>query len=50
MHFIMYYLMNINAKDAVDVLMARGKTHEMEDLTNVLVRSFTRRLNIFLII
>ena len=28
---------NINAKDAVDALMARGKTHEMEDLTNVLV-------------
>lgn len=25
-----------NAKDAVDVLMARGKTHEMEDLVNVL--------------
>ncbi|ETI66796.1 NAD(P)H-dependent glycerol-3-phosphate dehydrogenase [Neobacillus vireti] len=24
------------AKDAVDVLMARGKTHEMEDLVNVL--------------
>lgn len=28
---------NINTKDAVDALMARGKTHEMEDLTNVLV-------------
>jgi glycerol-3-phosphate dehydrogenase (NAD(P)+) len=25
-----------NAKDAVDVLMARGKTHEMEDLVNIL--------------
>jgi glycerol-3-phosphate dehydrogenase (NAD(P)+) len=25
-----------NAKDAVDVLMARGRTHEMEDLVNVL--------------
>jgi len=25
-----------NPKDAVDVLMARGKTHEMEDLVNVL--------------
>ncbi|WP_040208340.1 NAD(P)H-dependent glycerol-3-phosphate dehydrogenase [Neobacillus jeddahensis] len=25
-----------NAKDAVDVLMARGKTHEMEELVNVL--------------
>ncbi|MFF2449941.1 NAD(P)H-dependent glycerol-3-phosphate dehydrogenase [Neobacillus sp. NPDC058068] len=25
-----------DAKDAVDVLMARGKTHEMEDLVNVL--------------
>lgn len=25
-----------NAKDAVDVLMARGKTHEMEDLINIL--------------
>jgi glycerol-3-phosphate dehydrogenase (NAD(P)+) len=25
-----------NAIDAVDVLMARGKTHEMEDLVNVL--------------
>nr|WP_263325895.1 NAD(P)H-dependent glycerol-3-phosphate dehydrogenase [Neobacillus sp. Marseille-Q6967] len=24
-----------NAKDAVDVLMARGKTHEMEDLVNI---------------
>ena len=30
---------NINAKDAVDDLMARGKTHEMEDLANVLVGS-----------
>ena len=28
---------NIDTKDAVDALMARGKTHEMEDLTNVLV-------------
>lgn len=28
---------NISVKDAVDALMARGKTHEMEDLTNVLV-------------
>lgn len=27
---------DVNAKDAVDILMARGKTHEMEDLTNVL--------------
>ncbi|RBP89584.1 glycerol 3-phosphate dehydrogenase (NAD(P)+) [Cytobacillus firmus] len=27
---------NVNAKDAVDLLMARGKTHEMEDLANVL--------------
>ncbi|MBE4910297.1 NAD(P)H-dependent glycerol-3-phosphate dehydrogenase [Bacillus luteolus] len=27
---------NKNAKDAVDSLMARGKTHEMEDLSNVL--------------
>ncbi len=26
-----------NPKDAVDVLMARGRTHEMEDLVNVLV-------------
>ncbi|MEW9049816.1 MAG: NAD(P)H-dependent glycerol-3-phosphate dehydrogenase [Neobacillus sp.] len=25
-----------NAKDAVDVLMTRGKTHEMEDLVNIL--------------
>ena len=25
----------VDAKDAVDALMARGKTHEMEDLTNV---------------
>lgn len=25
-----------NAKDAVDVLMARGRTHEMEDLVNIL--------------
>ncbi|MDQ0976145.1 glycerol-3-phosphate dehydrogenase (NAD(P)+) [Neobacillus niacini] len=25
-----------NAKNAVDVLMARGKTHEMEDLVNIL--------------
>lgn len=25
-----------NAKDAVDVLMARGKTHEMEELVNIL--------------
>ncbi|WP_160721366.1 NAD(P)H-dependent glycerol-3-phosphate dehydrogenase [Bacillus sp. USDA818B3_A] len=25
-----------NAKDAVDVLMSRGRTHEMEDLVNVL--------------
>jgi glycerol-3-phosphate dehydrogenase (NAD(P)+) len=24
-----------NAKDAVDVLMARGRTHEMEDLVNI---------------
>ena len=24
-----------NAKDAVDVLMARGKTNEMEDLVNI---------------
>ena len=29
------------------LLMARGKTHEMEDLTNVLVGRITRRLNIF---
>ena len=28
---------DINTKDAVDALMARGKTHEMEDLVNVLV-------------
>jgi glycerol-3-phosphate dehydrogenase (NAD(P)+) len=28
---------NNDTKDAVDALMARGKTHEMEDLTNVLV-------------
>jgi glycerol-3-phosphate dehydrogenase (NAD(P)+) len=28
---------HVDAKDAVDALMARGKTHEMEDLTNVLV-------------
>ncbi|AND41250.1 glycerol-3-phosphate dehydrogenase [Cytobacillus oceanisediminis 2691] len=27
---------NVIAKDAVDLLMARGKTHEMEDLANVL--------------
>ncbi|WP_264803630.1 NAD(P)H-dependent glycerol-3-phosphate dehydrogenase [Cytobacillus sp. NCCP-133] len=27
---------NVNAKDAVDMLMGRGKTHEMEDLANVL--------------
>jgi glycerol-3-phosphate dehydrogenase (NAD(P)+) len=27
---------NVNAKDAVDLLMSRGKTHEMEDLTNLL--------------
>ncbi|MBU8879108.1 NAD(P)H-dependent glycerol-3-phosphate dehydrogenase [Bacillus sp. FJAT-29790] len=27
---------NVNAIDAVDLLMARGKKHEMEDLTNVL--------------
>ncbi|UQD52567.1 NAD(P)H-dependent glycerol-3-phosphate dehydrogenase [Bacillus methanolicus] len=26
----------VNPKDAVDTLMARGKTHEMEDLVNVL--------------
>ena len=39
---------NINTKDAVDALMARGKTHEMEDLTNVLVGRLQRRLNIFL--
>ncbi|MDP4169429.1 MAG: glycerol-3-phosphate dehydrogenase, partial [Bacillota bacterium] len=25
-----------NAKDAVDILMARGKTHEMEDLADFL--------------
>ncbi|HEY2422422.1 MAG TPA: glycerol-3-phosphate dehydrogenase, partial [Neobacillus sp.] len=25
-----------NPKDAVDLLMARGKTHEMEDLVNIL--------------
>jgi glycerol-3-phosphate dehydrogenase (NAD(P)+) len=25
-----------NAKDAVDVLMSRGKTNEMEDLVNIL--------------
>ncbi|WP_040345813.1 NAD(P)H-dependent glycerol-3-phosphate dehydrogenase [Neobacillus bataviensis] len=30
-----------NAKDAVDVLMARGKTHEMEDLVNVLDEKYT---------
>jgi glycerol-3-phosphate dehydrogenase (NAD(P)+) len=29
-----------NAIDAVDVLMARGKTHEMEDLVNVLEERF----------
>ncbi|PLR82641.1 NAD(P)H-dependent glycerol-3-phosphate dehydrogenase [Bacillus sp. V33-4] len=27
---------NINPKDAVDALMARGKTHEMEDLVDIL--------------
>lgn len=27
---------NVVAKDAVDILMARGKKHEMEDITNVL--------------
>ncbi|MEW9111357.1 MAG: NAD(P)H-dependent glycerol-3-phosphate dehydrogenase [Cytobacillus gottheilii] len=27
---------NVSAKDAVELLMARGKTHEMEDLTNLL--------------
>lgn len=27
----------VDPKDAVDALMARGKTHEMEDLSNVLV-------------
>ena len=26
-----------NPKDAVDILMARGKTHEMEDLVNILI-------------
>ncbi|WML40379.1 NAD(P)H-dependent glycerol-3-phosphate dehydrogenase [Neobacillus sp. OS1-2] len=30
-----------NPKDAVDVLMARGKTHEMEDLVNVLDEKYT---------
>ena len=34
---------NIDTKDAVDALMARGKTHEMEDLTNVLVDRLTRK-------
>lgn len=28
---------NVVAKDAVEILMARGKKHEMEDITNVLV-------------
>ncbi|WP_445492183.1 NAD(P)H-dependent glycerol-3-phosphate dehydrogenase [Niallia sp. 03133] len=29
-----------NAKDAVDSLMERGKTHEMEDLTNILASQY----------
>jgi glycerol-3-phosphate dehydrogenase (NAD(P)+) len=36
--FILYDVLfnGKNPKDAVDILMARGKTHEMEDLVNIL--------------